>query len=297
MTRAGQLKFENRQPREGINISRRPPLKKFFMLLISAAILITVLVVVLQFSGAWIARKIPFRVEQAAIEHLEVELGNNQASPPMVAWLNQLADKLSRHMALPPTMTITVHYSDEDIFNAYATLGGQLVFFRGLLAAMPNENALAMVMAHEISHVLHRDPLAGLGGGLASMLALYAVTGQGTSSGATSLLNQTGLLTGVQFTRHMESEADRVALDAVAATYGHVNGADTLFRLTGDQQHLTAVPEWLQRFASTHPLDSDRVQAIAGMAAQAAYSSSGATTPLPAEFDLWLHGDGAQQNR
>ena len=51
-----------------------------------------------------------------------------------------------------------MHYDPGGTFNAYATAGGQLVFYRGLLEAMPHENALATVVAHEIAHVAHRDP-------------------------------------------------------------------------------------------------------------------------------------------
>ncbi len=285
------MDFENRQPREGINTTREHPLKRFMILLGSAAVLVTVLVVTLQLAGGWIARKIPFRYETMAIEQTSLELGSERPPAELVAWLNQLADKVSPGLELPADIEITVNYHHENVFNAFATIGGQLVFYRGLLTQMPNENALAMVMAHEIAHVLHRDPLAGLGGGLSSMLALATLTGQGGTGAAASLLNQTGLLTGVQFTRRMENNADTAALAAVNSVYGHINGADTLFVLTGAERDDSALPQWLERFASTHPLDGDRVRAIEKMAADAGYATTGKLTPLPAEYRQWLNED------
>lgn len=282
------MKFENRQPREGINTTREHPLKRFAIVLGSAAVLVTLLVVSLQLAGGWIARKVPFRYEQLALEQTDIQLGSDNASEALTAWLNQLAEKVAHGLDMPEEIEITVHYDRDNVFNAFATIGGQLVFYRGLLSQMPNENALAMVMAHEIAHVLHRDPLAGLGGGLSSMLALTALTGQSGTGAAASILNQTGLLTGVQFTRSMENAADRAALAAVNTVYGHINGADTLFRLTGAERDDSAIPTWLERFASTHPLDDDRVRAIRQMADERGYASSGALTPLPAQFKQWL---------
>jgi len=247
-----------------------------------------VLVITLQLAGGWIARKVPFRYELLAIEQTDIQLGTESAPAALTEWLNQLADKVAHGLQLSDEIEVRVHYDHENVFNAYATIGGQLVFYRGLLSKMPNENALAMVMAHEIAHVMHRDPLAGLGGGLSSMLGLYALTGQSGTGAAASLLNQTGLLTGVQFTRRMESAADKAALAAVNAVYGHINGADTLFRLTGAEREDSAVPVWLERFASTHPLDDDRIDAIEQMAAGAGYATSGPLTPLPVQFQQWL---------
>lgn len=90
---------------------------------------------------------------------------------------------------------------------------------------MPDENTLAMVMAHEIAHVLHRDPIASLGGGAVSTLALLGLIGREGTELAGSILNNAGIATRVQFTRKMEELADDQAVAAVNALYGHVNGA------------------------------------------------------------------------
>ena len=89
-------------------------------------------------------------------------------------------------------MAVTVHYDPAGTVNAFATAGGNLVFYRGLLERMPHENALAMVVAHEIAHVLHRDPLAALGGGVASTVALLVLTGNAGSRAASEALEQRG---------------------------------------------------------------------------------------------------------
>jgi len=278
--------YENRQPPEGINVTREHPLRQFLRLAIAAAVLLVIVVVVLQFTGAFLAKRIPFAVERRVIESMDIEFGEPGASPEMVTYLRVLAARLSAEMPMPDGMRVTVHYNPAETFNAFATIGGNLIFFRGLLERLPHENALAMVLAHEIAHVLHRDPVAGLGGGLASAATLAMVTGNAGAAG--NMLGKAGVLTGMEFTRRMEEEADRAALAAVAAVYGHVAGADTLFALIAETRSRSRVPDWLGRFTSTHPLDADRIRDIAARAEASGWSTVGETTPLPAGFADWL---------
>ncbi len=283
------MRYENRQAPEGINISKEHPLKQFAKLLAAAAVCIVLLVLVLQFIGGSLAKRVPFRYEVSAMENVQLDFFASPASPQMQNYLNELAQRIAVAMPLPEDIQIDVHYSNEAVFNAFATIGGNVVFYKGLLEQMPNENALAMVMAHEISHVVHRDPIAGLGGGVASMLALSMITGQAGAGSAGGLLNKAGVLTGTQFTRRMEVAADKAALSAINNLYGHVNGADTLFEIMGGiKSDSEAIPDWLERFSATHPLSQDRVQAVQQTAAQQGWSLAGNLTPLPHEFDQWL---------
>lgn len=285
------MQYENRQPPEGINVTQEHPLKQFLRLVVAAVVLLVLTVFVLQFSGAWLAKRIPFSAEQRVIKQMNIDFGGQDRSSGMVAYLEQLADRVAAGMPMPEGMDIVLHYSEDDTFNAFATIGGNLMFYRGLLKRMPHENALAMVLAHEIAHVLYRDPVAGLGGGLASVAAIAMLTGNAGSGMAGRVIGQAGVLTGMEFTRRMEREADAQGLAAVASLYGHVAGADTLFRLIAEKRDDDGVPPWLGRFVSTHPLDADRVAEIARLAEASGWSVEGEVTPLPDEFQTWLEGN------
>ena len=285
------MRYENRLPPEGINTSRVHPLKQFMQLAIGAVILVVILVAVLQFSGSFLAKRIPFSYELAVMERLDIPMGEPQKSPDMTRYLNELATRVGAHLPIPEGMSVTVHYDSEDVFNAFATVGGNLLFYRGLLSRMPDENTLAMVMGHEISHVLHRDPIAALGGGVVSTIALLGLTGSAGTGMAGQVLNNAGMLTSVQFTRKMEVAADEAALAAVNGLYGHVNGASTLFELFSvarGKGEKGSRPAWLERFFSTHPRDEDRIGSIARIAAENQWQSEGDLTPLPADFRRWL---------
>ena len=149
------MEYHNKLPPEGINTTRVHPLKQFLQLAIGALVLVVVLVVVLQVSGSFIAKRIPFSFETQVVSQLDSPFGNAEQHPQMTEYLNDLAQRLFADMPIPEGVSVTVHYDSGDIFNAYATIGGNLLFYKGLLSEIPDENTLAMVMAHEIAHVLH----------------------------------------------------------------------------------------------------------------------------------------------
>lgn len=262
-------------------------------MVIAAIVLVVVLIVVLQVSGSFLAKKVPFSFETAIISKLDVPLSDASKHPELTAYLNDLAQRLMANMPIPEGMTVQVHYDSEEVFNAFATVGGNLLFYKGLLQEMPNENMLAMVMAHEVSHVLHRDPIAALGGGVASAIAVLGLTGNAGTGPASSVLNLAGSLTSVQFTRGMELAADGQALAALYETYGHVGGAAELFELfselRGDSP--AALTQWFERFSSTHPLDEDRIMRMNSLAGENEWPVNGRLTQLPTGFSQWLQAD------
>lgn len=282
-----RMRYENRQPPEGINVTRVNPYTQFVKLLLGAIFFLVLLVVALQFVGGALAKRVPFSYEKKLSDAVEIDLGSHNASPQVIAYLNDVASRLTPGMELDEGVSIDVHYNEDNVFNAFATIGGNLVFYRALLEALPNENALAMVMAHEIAHVNHRDPVASLGGGVAAVVATSFVLG--SSGMAENFLKSTYSVAGTQFTRSMESAADEAALQAVNSLYGHVQGADSLFEVleaAGGNDQL--VPDWLERFTVTHPMTDDRIDNIRSLAAKNGWSATGELTLLPTEFKQWL---------
>ncbi len=262
-------------------------------MIIAAIVLVVLLIAVLQFSGSFLAKRIPFSFETAIVSKVEVPFGDASKHPELTRYLNDLAQRLMANMPIPEGMTVQVHYESEEIFNAFATVGGNLLFYKGLLQEMPNENMLAMVMAHEVSHVLHRDPIAAMGGGVASAIAVLGLTGNAGTGPAGSVLNMAGSLTSVQFTRGMELAADSQALAALYSTYGHVGGAAELFELFSEQRgdSSTALTQWFERFSSTHPLDEDRIERMNNIASEEEWPVNGDITPLPTGFTQWLQAE------
>jgi uncharacterized membrane protein len=65
------MEYHNKLPPEGINTTRVHPLKQFLQLVIGALVLVVMLVAVLQISGSFIAKRIPFSFETAVVSQLD----------------------------------------------------------------------------------------------------------------------------------------------------------------------------------------------------------------------------------
>lgn len=270
--------FENRTIPEGVNVSETPPLREFAVLMGGMGALVIAIVLAVAFLGGKVARHVSFAHEKA----VAAELGKHLPARPTTTlgqqrteYLQGLADRLSARMALPPEMQVTVHYAGDKTINAMATLGGHIVVYQGLLDHLPNENALAFVLAHEIAHVQHRHPIVAMGRGFSVLLLLSAMGGisDGTLG---NWVGELGMLPVLSFNREQESEADTSALEAVYRVYGHVGDADALFAYMASQRD--EPPAML----STHPADQARILAVRRFAeTHAPTVKSPATTPLP----------------
>ncbi|MCB1727921.1 MAG: M48 family metallopeptidase [Gammaproteobacteria bacterium] len=274
------MKYRNPQIPEGINTSDRHPLKEFATLAGGAVLLIVALGWLMGQVAGSLAGLLPFEKEMALVPK---ELLSSDAGPELQAYLDRLAARLGQDMDLPEGMQVRVHFSGNDTFNAFATLGGNILLFRGLVEALPHENALSMLLAHEIAHVLHRDPIVGIGRGAAIRL----VTGLLLGSPDLAVLGSAGIYTQLHYSRGMERAADAAALRAVHQRYGHIGGAAELFNILRAERERSGGGE-MPAFFSSHPLDLDRLQTITATARQQGWHENGQATPLPAAFNDWM---------
>ena len=269
------MQYTNPELPEGINTTDEHPLKEFAILLGGLVLFVIVAVAVISYSANYLARFIPFETELSLTRSYVEQMDR---FPEQEFYLQALADRLSDVMDLPEDMTITVHYDDADTLNAFATLGGNIVLYKGLLEKLPDENAVAMVMAHEIAHIKHRDPIASIGRGVAISVALSVLVDLDNGG----ILGNAGLYTVLKFNRDMESAADADALLALQRLYGHVEGAETLFQVFIDESKEKDISQ-LPQFFQTHPLGENRIERIKRFREDNP-ATNRIMTPLPGEF-------------
>lgn len=258
--------------------------RKLVWFLLAFFCVLVVVAVGLILNAQWLASKLPFSTEQRFVQPVETlfaALSDGPRSSEALGverYLQNLADDLAGHMGVPIDYEITVHYASSDEVNAFATLGGHLIVLRGLLDELPDENSLSMVLAHEIAHIKHRDPVASLGRGVAIQMIYTFLTGNNAGADMAAFGGNLGLM---HFTRRQETAADRAALAALQAKYGHVGGSETLFRMLveSDEANENPIPDWL----STHPDLEARIQALATQADAKGWRQ-GNTLPLPARI-------------
>lgn len=251
-----------------VNVSSEAPVKTFFKLLAGLIILLGAGYALLSVFIFQLIRFVDFDTEkrwfQPLSESLLERFVDSHPSPQSLAKtaeLQRIADKLIdatlRDNPEHPLkdISIIVHYSPDDEINAFAMPAGQVVVMQGLIDAMPNENVLAMVIGHEIGHVLHRDSLTKLGRSALTNMVLMSLFGADTGV----LLNNSLSLLETSYSRGDENRADQTGLQLLQHAYKNAYGAPQLF----DAFALVnpSKSRWVE-ISSTHPLPINRHQAM-----------------------------------
>jgi len=145
---------------------------------------------------------------------------------------------------------------DSKTVNAFATPGGYLYVYRGLLETATNEAELAAVMAHETGHVVARHAARSLVAayGINEVISLAAGNNPGLVTKLTTNIAGQGIL--LSHSRADETEADEYgARYASAASYDPHAFATFFQRLQQSQGSSPAILNYL----SDHPATGDRI--------------------------------------
>ncbi len=145
--------------------------------------------------------------------------------------------------------------------NAFVLPSGQIGVTSGLLSLVQNDDQLATVIGHEMAHVTAQHAAERASSTALTNLGLSVAQGVAGSRGEQvgsfgAVAAQFGLL--LPYSRRDELEADRLGVDYMAAAGFRPSQSVALWRLMAQQG--TSRPE----FASTHPSDASRIQALEG---------------------------------
>jgi predicted Zn-dependent protease len=155
---------------------------------------------------------------------------------------------------------------DPNTVNAFCMPGGKVVVYTGILKVTQNEDALAVVMGHEIAHALAHHGNERMSQGLVAQLGLTSLDiALSQKPAQTRELLMTAAGAGAQvgvllpFSRKHESEADEIGLYLMAmAGYNPSAAAPFWERMNKLGGSGSRPPEFL----STHPDPSKRSQRL-----------------------------------
>ena len=133
-------------------------------------------------------------IEMGAAYHREImksaKILQNEEVNKYFSKLGEKIAKTSHRPNLDWKFTII----DDPTFNAFATPGGYVYMYRGMLVHFNSEAELAGVLSHEIAHITARHAVRGMSAAqitnLLIGLAQSQVPGGGISNSGFSLLNQ-----------------------------------------------------------------------------------------------------------
>ena len=145
---------------------------------------------------------------------------------------------------------------DDEVLNAFATPGGYMYVYTGLIKYLDNADQLAGVMGHEMGHAALRHTSRNLTREYGTDLLLQVVLGRDASGAAAQILR--GLNT-LRYSRAYEEEADEASVEYLAQTPQYACDAAAGFFVKLNQNSQGGRPP---AFLSTHPNPENRVADI-----------------------------------
>ncbi|WNG60722.1 M48 family metalloprotease [Archangium gephyra] len=146
---------------------------------------------------------------------------------------------------------------DPKTVNAFATPGGYLYVYTGLLLAADNEAELAGVLGHEAAHVTGRHSAQALMLQYGQEAIIGVALGKNPGTAAQIAASLAGTGTGLAFSRGNETEADELGAKYTSAAGYDPRGLVSFFqKLASAEGKTPGFMKWL----STHPPSADRVQ-------------------------------------
>jgi predicted Zn-dependent protease len=133
-------------------------------------------------------------------------------TPSGLAALDRMVTRLAPDLEMPYPLRVGV--IDHGLVNAVAVPGGRILVFRGLIDAASNPEEVAGVLAHEIGHVVYRDPTreALRAAGTAGVVGLLL----GDVFGASVVVVASDAVINASYQREAEARADETAYRLLA---------------------------------------------------------------------------------
>lgn len=205
----------------------------------------------------------PSQIQQmgiASFKQMRKE-GKFAHAPREKAYATCVADALIS--VLPPPFNHEkwkVAIIDNKAANAFALPGGRIGVNQGMFKVATNQDQLAVVLGHELSHVVAHHPAERVSDHMAAQLGVALASAYGASKGVNPNLTQALLGTGAQlgfvlpFTRAQEQEADTMGQRFMAEAGFNPKAAVTLWKKMKSLPGNRPPP-----FLSTHPSPGERI--------------------------------------
>lgn len=176
----------------------------------------------------------------------------------ITGYVDQIMHKLltANNVPYEDKFNYNVQVLRNDVVNAFATAGGYLYFYYGIMKMLDNEAQFAGVVAHEMGHIANRHATNSMTaqqvtGGLLSLGLSLGGAGQ-TAQGVAGLAYNLAFL---KYGRDAEEEADRSGAAWMSKTDYNPYEMEMFFKKILDAKQ---PPEFL----STHPDPANRIKYI-----------------------------------
>jgi predicted Zn-dependent protease len=188
--------------------------------------------------------------------------------PLVTEYVNEIGHRIAAQANNDGIYDFSFFVIDDPAINAFALPGGFIGVHTGLLEATRNEDELAGVLAHEVSHVTQRHIARSIHASqrqsimsMAIMLGAVLAAAAGGSGdavqGAIAVAQGTAAQQQINFTRSNEYEADRVGISALANAGFDPQGMASFFEIISRSNR--PMDQRMPEFLRTHPVSSARI--------------------------------------
>jgi predicted Zn-dependent protease len=199
-------------------------------------------------------------VSEEIAKEASIKILSPSAYPDVYALLNNIRDQIlnSGKIAYKDEFAWEMHVIENDtVQNAFATPGGYVYVYTGLIKYLDHADDLAGVLGHEIAHADKRHTIRMLQKQYGLQVILAVALGNDPNTLAQIAAELGGQLAGLKFSRDYETEADMSSVEYLSATEFACNGAASFFQKI-EASGTASPPEFL----STHPNPGNRVEDI-----------------------------------
>jgi len=144
---------------------------------------------------------------------------------------------------------------NDTMLNAFATPGGYMYFYTGIIDFLDNEAQFAGVMAHEMAHCDLRHSTSTLTTTYGVSILLSILLGQSSNQLTEIIANYAFGLGGLAYSRQHEYKADEYSVKYLYQTSYDARGIADFFIKIGDAPRPP-------QFLSTHPSPENRIEKI-----------------------------------
>jgi predicted Zn-dependent protease len=213
----------------------------FFALLAAAYIWL------IPFLAERLAKKVPISYEERLGDGIY-----NELKPSFVIDAEKTAhiNDFFRELNINSKYNIRITVVNENIANAFAMPGGNIIVYDKLIADMSSYEELAALLSHEFTHVNEKHTTRSLFRKLASSLFLSILLGDVGAVGNV-IINNADDLKGLSYSRKLEKEADTNGLKLLSERKIDCNGFIRLFELL--QKEVSETKDQPAEWISSHP--------------------------------------------
>jgi predicted Zn-dependent protease len=220
------------------------------------AILIAAYFLLVPFLADRLAKRVPVSYEEKLGDGLYEALKTGfDIDQKKTAYINEFFNELK----ISSKYSISITVVKDNIANAFALPGGNIVVYDRILAGMNNYEDLAALLSHEFTHVNEMHTTRSLFRQLGSTIFLSVILGD-IGAIANTLISNADNLKGLNYSRSLEKEADMNGLKILSERKIDCNGFVRLFELLKKETQLTGKQpaEWI----SSHPDLDKRIDYI-----------------------------------